>query len=269
MPNIETAEALAAKPTLPEPSTTLAERLSVVEERDLARCAQVIREGGIVAFPFNGVFGLFGDIDNLPAAEAIIAVKKRPKERKLLAVSTPESIEAYTDLSRTNYSRESLIALWKDIHALGIILPASTHAPYHLTVGEDMIDRTILTIWTEYTPLRTMIEHCYRMGGRGLVGTSANKFGEATHFDPDSIWEDFKTDLRAVVVDRFDELPPNRKKSTSIIDLTNDHPRLHREGNVSEVEIRAALKRHNFPELVIGRDVIVVRGRDENSTLRR
>lgn len=268
MIDIETAEARAAKITASERPTILAERLSV-EKGNLARCAGIIREGGIVAFPFNGVFGLFGDIDNLHAVEAIIAAKKRPKEKKLVAVSTPENVEAYSDLSRINYSRESLIALWKDIHALGIILPASTHAPYHLTVGEDMMDRTILTIWTEYSPLRTMIEHCYSMGSRGLVGTSANKFGEATHFDPDSLWEDFKTDVKAVVVERFEELPLHRRKSTSIIDLTNDHPRLYREGNVSEDEIRQALERHNFPELVVGRDVITVRGRAEISSSKR
>lgn len=244
----------------PDRRVTYAPRLLASDMEHLRRVAEIIRDGGIVAFPFNGIFGLFGDIDNLHAAEAMIEAKGRPRDRKLIAVSTPETIDQHADLDRIGHLKHNLVALWKDIHALGIILPASTYAPYHLTVGEGL-DRTILTIWTEYPSLRTMIERFHSLGGRGLIGTSANKSGEPTHFDPDSLYLDFKTDVQAVVYDRFDHLPLQRKKSTTIIDLTNHSPRLHREGNVSEEEVRQALRKHGFPELVVGRDVITVRGR--------
>lgn len=237
-----------------------ASRFEAANRLHLVRVAEIIRDGKIVAFPFNGVFGLFGDIDNIRAAEAIIVAKNRPKDKKLIAVCTPETIDQHSDLSRTRYPKEQLIALLSDIHALGVILPASTRAPYHLTVGEGM-ERTMLTIWTEYSPLRTMIEHLHALGGRGLVGTSANKSGEATHFDPDSLYADFRGNVQAVVYDRFDELPLYRRKSTTIIDLTSCYPRLHREGNVPEAELREVLQRHGFPELRVGRDVITVRGR--------
>lgn len=239
---------------------TDASKLNVNRREHLEKVAEIIKGGGIVAFPFNGVFGLFGDIDDIRAAEAIIEAKGRPKNRKLIAVSTPERIDQFTDLNRTGYSKEGLVALMSGVHALGVILPASTHAPDHLVVGEG-IDRTILTIWTEYFPLRTMIEHFYSLGGRGLIGTSANKSGEATHSDPDSLYLDFRNNVQAVVYDYFGHLPIERRKSTTVIDLTNDHPRLHREGNVSELEVKDALAKHGFPELHIGRDVITVRGR--------
>ncbi|OGE64858.1 hypothetical protein A3I48_02760 [Candidatus Daviesbacteria bacterium RIFCSPLOWO2_02_FULL_36_7] len=237
-----------------------AEKLKTTEPDHLIRVAEMIREGGIVAFPFNGIYGLFGDIDNVDVVEDIVTAKNRPKDKKLIAVTTPETIDMHSDLARTKYPKEQIANLLKDIYALGVILPASTRAPYHLVIG-DGIDRTLLTIWTEYPPLRTMIEHLYILGGRGLVGTSANKSGEATHFNPDSLYLDFGTNVRAVVYDYFDHLSAQRRKSTTIIDLTNNYPRLHREGNVSEEEIREALKRHNFPELKVGRDVIEVRAR--------
>lgn len=247
-----------AEPEMPHSSAL---KLDASDLAHLRQTAEIIKQGGIVAFPFNGIFGLFGDIDNIQAAEAIIIAKGRPKDKKLIAVTTPEAIDQHADLGRTRYPKEGLVALMRNIHALGVILPASTHAPYHLTVGEGM-ERTILTIWTEYLPLRTMVEHFFSLGGRGLVGTSANKSGEATHFDPDNLYNAFQGDMKAVIYDRFDHLPPVRRKSTSIIDLTNHQPRLHREGNVSEDEIRQALQRHNFPELVVGRDVISVRSRE-------
>ncbi len=237
-----------------------ARKLSVAEPEHLVQTAAIIREGGIVAFPFNGVFGLFGDIDNAATAEAIIEAKDRPKDRKLIAVCTPETIDQLADLSRIRIPTERLIALWRDIHALGMILPASSQSPSHLVVGEGT-DSTILNIWTEYLPLRTMMGHYYSLGGRGLVGTSANKGGEATHFDPDSLYIEFRSNVEAVIYDHFDHLPIQRRRSTTIIDLTNHRPRLHREGNVSETELREALRRHNFPELWVGRDVISTRGR--------
>lgn len=249
---------------LPDRGVIYAPKFDAANKLHLITVAEIVRDGGIVAFPFNGIFGLFGDIDNIQASESIIAAKNRPKDRKLISVCTPETIDVHSDLTRTRYPKEQLVALLRDIHALGLILPASTRAPYHLTVGEG-IDRTMLIIWTEYPPLRTMVEHFGSLGGRGLVGTSANKTGEATHFDPDNLYGDFKSDVQAVVYDRFDHLPVHRKKSTTILDLTNHRPRLHREGNVPEDELREALRRHGFPELQVGRDVITVRGRTTTS----
>lgn len=239
---------------------TYASKLLAADVEHIRRVAEIIRDGGIVAFPFNGVFGLFGDVDNLHAVEAIIEAKGRPRDRKFIVVSTPETIDQHTDLDRTSHSKDNLVALWKGVHALGIILPASTRAPYHLTIGEGL-ERTILTIWTEYPPLRSVVENFHSLGGRSLIGTSANKSGEPTHFDPDNLYLDFNTNVQAVVYDRFDHLPPQRKKSTTIIDLTNRSPRLYREGNVSEDELRQALRKYGFPELVVGRDVITVRSR--------
>lgn len=246
--------------SLEQESRTSAEKLSVHESAHLKRTVEIIRAGGIVAFPFNGVFGLFGDWDNPNAAQAIIDAKNRPQDKKLIAVCTPERVVLYTDFDKVPYPKDNITALWRSIHALGIILPASSDSPKDLKVTGDN-QETLLTIWTEYSPLRITMDYFHQLGGRGLVGTSANKSGEATHFDPDKLWSDFYQDVQAIVFDRFDHLPEHRRKSTSIIDLTGQRPRLHREGNVSEDEIREALRRHNFPELMIGSDVIVVKGR--------
>lgn len=244
-----------------EKMVTITERLSAHKDSDLRRAAEIIKSGEVIAAPFNGVFGLFGDVDNIKAAEEIIRVKERPKDKKLIIVPTPERIHEFVDFSRIpHYPKERVIQLWKTVHALGIIFPASTHAPYHLTIGEGM-ERTILAIWTEYKPLRSLMQHAHKLGVRGLVGTSANKSGQGTHFKAEELWNEFRNDVRAVVVDNFDHLPEFRKKSTSVIDLTEEVPRLHREGNVSEDELRGALAQNNFPDLITLRDVITVRQR--------
>lgn len=235
-----------------------AERLSVHNIKDLKRAAEIMKAGGIVALPFNGIFGLFGDMDNREAAEKIINAKNRPRDKKLIIVSDPDHIEEIANVKKVQFPKEKIVALWRSIHALGIILPASTTAPYHL-VARDEID-TVLPIWTQYEPLIKVMGHLRKLGRRAFVGTSANKSGQTTQYRFDSLWRDFSCDVEAIVEADFSYLSPDRFKSTTVIDLTNSHPRLHRLGNVDEEELREALTKNGFPELVVLRDVIQVRG---------
>lgn len=234
--------------------------LNAHQETDIKEVAAIIKKGGIVAFPFNGIYGLFGDADNARAAQKIIVAKNRPKDKKLILVSPPEYIHEHVDLNKFHHKKENLISLWKNIHALGIILPAAKTAPKHLVINEE-ID-TILTIWTEYMPIRQLVEEFRSLGGRALVGTSANKNGQPTHYAVESLTKDFQKEVNIIVSDNFDHLPVIRRKSTTVIDLTNGSPVLHRLGNVEEKELKKALKVNGFPKLQVLRDVIFVRPRD-------
>lgn len=239
-----------------------AEKLSVENDLHLKRTAEIIKSGGIVAFPFNGIYGLFGDINNHKSAKAIIKAKKRPKDKNLIVVSHPEYLDTHVDFSKLKYSKNMLSSLWSKLHALGIILPASEKVPKHL-IKRAGSKKTVLIIWTEYAPLRRMLNYFRELGGEALVGTSANKSGTSTHINPDELWNEFASDVDAVIVDHFDDLPLHRKKSTSIIDLTGDEPYFRRSGNVSYEEIQQALIEGGFPQLKFEKEIIQVIGRLE------
>ncbi len=238
----------------------IAEKLDYTKPSDMEKAAGMVVNGEVIAFPFNGIFGLFGDIDNPTVAAKIANAKERPLDKKHVVTYLPEYIEEIADVTRMHISKDILRQLWKvDLHALGAILPASTHAPHHLISGEDP-NASILSIWTEYPPIRRLSEEVRHLGGRGLVATSANKKGLPTHWCFDELYEDFKREVSGIGYGDFSDLPEIRRKSTSILDFTNTIPRLHREGNVPEEELREALNRHNLI-LLIGRDVIEVRGK--------
>lgn len=245
---------------LPESRVFSALRLDAFDRLHLIRVAEIIKDGGIVAMHFNGPWGLFGAINNVSAAEAIIEAKKRPEDKKLIAVCTPENIGWHSDIRKTKYTEGQIVSLLCGVHALGVILPASPNAPAHLTVGEGQ-RKTLLTICTEYAPLRTLLGFLDTFGIKGLVGTSANKSGAATHIDADSVYAEFKTDVQAVVNDSSANLPLSRKMSTSLVDLTGYNPILRRLGNVTEDELRESLSKFGFPELEVGPDVVIVRAR--------
>lgn len=247
----------------------LAEKLDAGDLKDIFQAAELVAKGKIVAFPFNGIFGLFGRIDKEEVAERIMTVKNRSSEKTLVTVIMPELLASHTNLKMFPYDINQVRNLITSVHALGVIIPASKKVPRHLIKQDENsgLD-TLMTIWTEYRPLREFVQRLKVLGIKGLVATSANKSGEPAHVDPDELWEDFKSDLDAVVTADFKNLPKFRRKSTSIIDLTYRYvetgkivPKLFRLGNCSKEEISQALLDNGFSELFVNGTIKIVRSR--------
>ena len=234
--------------------------LSALQSADLARAAVILIRGGIVALPFNGIFALFGDLEQPHVHQRLLAIKGRLSDKRLAQVCLPEQAAELVDFSRACRPERDVLALWQEVHSLGLILPAnhrgvaiqertSTRAE---GTGQPT-DGTTLLVWTEYPPLRRVLEQFRALGGKALFGTSANKSGQPTSTTTREVWRDFFTNLDAIVADEFSDLPKHRRQSSSIVDLTGDRPRLHRAGSVSTTELNAALMLHGFGGLHIGR----------------
>jgi hypothetical protein len=64
-------------------------------EEDIAKAADVIKRGGLVAFPTETVYGLGGNALDPQAAKAIYAAKGRPSDNPLIVhVARAEDVEA-------------------------------------------------------------------------------------------------------------------------------------------------------------------------------
>ncbi len=236
-----------------------AHKLNAFKMEDISKAVDIIMHDGIIAFPFNGIYGLFGNVKSKRAAEKIYRAKNRPKDKKLIVVTPPEFITQYAKIDHLPFPHKELTSFWKEIHALGIILPSNDLLP--VTIEND---GTILTIWTEYEPLRNLFELFQQRGGTAFIGTSANKSGQATHFEVTTLWKDFAYDVDAIIEADFTHLTPERRKSTTVIDMTDHQPRLHRVGNVSRDELSAVMKNNNIPELADNEPLIIVQGREKS-----
>lgn len=232
-----------------------AESLRIDNLHHLKIASDHIKKGNIGAIAFNGIYGLFGDIDNLAVVQRIMEIKNRPKGKGLIATIAPEYLKEHVDFTRLLYSHEQIVELQKSLHALGLILPASNSAPNHLVSPEG---KTLLNIWTEYQPLRQIVELSRKLGIRGLVGTSANKSGQGTHYLTHELRSDLGTELDFIVAADFSNFPSDLQKSTSVVDLSGPKPRLHRIGNVPELTIKQKLSELNFPELIVDEEKLVI-----------
>jgi tRNA A37 threonylcarbamoyladenosine synthetase subunit TsaC/SUA5/YrdC len=152
-----------------------------------------------------------------------------------------------------NPTLPQLQALFEAVHAVGLILPVSPAAPPHLVQAG-----TILNVWTEQrpvSPLRELVLELRHCGGRALAGTSANESGRPTITDPVEATDVFADRVPLILLDSFEAVPPARRHSASIIDLTGPAPRLIREGGVSAAELRAELRRLDLGELTLASNV--------------
>ena len=71
---------------------------------DIKNAAEIIKQGGLVAFPTETVYGLGGDGTNPNAAKRIYEAKGRPSDNPLIIhIHTPEQAEEYANTNATYY----------------------------------------------------------------------------------------------------------------------------------------------------------------------
>ena len=70
----------------------------------VAECAEIIKNGGLVAFPTETVYGLGGSALDADAAKKIYAAKGRPSDNPLIIhVAKPEDAEKYCITNEAYY----------------------------------------------------------------------------------------------------------------------------------------------------------------------
>ena len=229
--------------------------MEVGEPGAIARAADALAAGELVVFPFNGIFVIVGDADDPAVPEKIAIAKQRPKAKGVALVCPPEALsEHVAPAAKLGWPLSLVQELYRAVHAVGVILPAaSSSAPAHVVQAA-----TILNVWTEQqprSPLRELVLELRRRGHRALAGTSANQSGQPTITDPALVTSVFAGRVPVIVLDTFTALPPVRRHSASIVDLTGPAPRLVREGSVAAAELRTALSRLGIGDLAVPANV--------------
>ena len=108
----------------------------VVQEDDLARAASILREGGLVVFPTETVYGLGGDATRDEAAKKIYAAKGRPSDNPLIIhIANPADAEAYAVTNELYYRLAKAFMPGP----LTVILPRRESIPTSTTGGLDSV----------------------------------------------------------------------------------------------------------------------------------
>lgn len=116
----------------------MASNLLPADASAIARAAQILRRGGLVAFPTETVYGLGADATNDKAVAAIFAAKQRPRFNPLIVhVRTLAQAESFVELNPA--ARKLAMVFWPG--PLTLVLPRKANAAISLlaSAGLDTI----------------------------------------------------------------------------------------------------------------------------------
>jgi len=188
---------------------------------------QVIRKGGVIAFPTSTLYGLGADANNPQAVERIFDIKGRQPHRPLLVLIRDRSY--LPELVREIPSKAVLLmeAFW----------PGGVTVVFH--AGERISSRLIgntgkIGIRVPKHPVAAAIVAQLESP---LTGTSANLSGREGCSDISCLEEQVSAQLDGVV----DAGPLKGGRGSTVIDVTIDPPRILREGTVSEHQILSVI----------------------------
>ncbi len=193
-------------------------------QQQIEKGIAILKQGGLVAFPTDTVYGLGAGAYLPQAVERVYQVKERPRNMPLPLL--------LADISQINEVAEPVSPLaWRLIHrflpgALTLVVPKSKAVPDILTP----INRGTIAIRIPAHPIPITL---IRGLGTPIVGTSANLSGQPSPLTADEVY--------AQLGDRIDLIIdggrcPGGKEST-IVDVTGLAPVILREGAISREEI--------------------------------
>jgi tRNA threonylcarbamoyl adenosine modification protein (Sua5/YciO/YrdC/YwlC family) len=182
--------------------------------RYLKMAAEVLRDGGLLIYPTDSVYGLGCDILNKNAVEKIYQCKGSDK-RKLLSFICPDlqGISQYAYVSNSAYKimRHLLPGPYT------FILNATRQVPRILLEKKKTVGIRV--------PDNAVCQGLLAAFGRPIISTSACLHDQDYLSDPEEIAATF-----AHLADLFLDAGPGGLEPSTIIDLTQDEPALVRQG---------------------------------------
>jgi L-threonylcarbamoyladenylate synthase len=191
----------------------------------------ILRQGGIVAYPTDTLYGLGASMTSHQAVERIYRVKRRRPDMALpLLVANVSQVEELTDVLPEIASK--LISRFLP-GALTIVLPASPSVPEIITAG----GRTVAVRIPAHPVPLALIEGI----GAPLVGTSANVSGRPSPLTAVEVYDQLDSEVDLII----DDGEPCPGTASTIVDVTGKVPVILREGAISREEIERVFPSSN------------------------
>ena len=191
----------------------------------ITRAAAILREGGIIAFPTDTVYGLGANVFLPQALEKVMDAKQRPDE-KSLPVLIADRDHLRKLVARVPPSAERLIeAFWPG--ALTIVLPMQPQL-------SPLLGESALAV---RQPNHAAIIALLEAAGFPLTGTSANRSGRPAATSAQEVREQLGNSVDMIL----DGGPASGNTPSTVIDCTIEPAQILREGALKRSALAAVL----------------------------
>lgn len=199
----------------------------------ITQAAARLRDGGVVAFPTETVYGLGADAGNPEAVRRVFEIKGRPADHPLI-VHLAEAAHAAAWAAEVPETARLLMArFWPG--PLTLVLPARDEVPREVTGGQDSV-----ALRAPSHPLAlSLLRALAGASGHpvGLAAPSANRFGQVS---PTEAWH-----VRASFGGQVDQVLDGGRcrygMESTIVSLLGERPRVLRPGALPISALREVL----------------------------
>ncbi|HEX7951663.1 MAG TPA: L-threonylcarbamoyladenylate synthase [Burkholderiales bacterium] len=198
-----------------------------VTDDEIEQAARILREGGLVAFPTETVYGLGGDASNPAAVRKIFAAKGRPADHPVIVhiADTSELKHWAADVPRAAW----LLAekFWPG--PLTLVLKRAARVSDLITGGQETVGLRV--------PSHPVARQLLKAFGGGIAAPSANRFGRLSPTTARHVREELGDAVDLVL----DGGASTVGIESTIVDLTRETPAVLRPGHISAQQIADTL----------------------------
>ena len=228
--------------------------------------AQALKNGALIAFPTETVYGLGADASNQKAVARIYEVKGRPQDHPLILHIASMSDINYWAEEISDYAMALARAFWPG--PMTLIFKRSAAAKDFVTGGQDTVGLRV----PDHSLALGLLQECKKIGVHAIAAPSANRFGHVSPTTAAAVQEEIGAYLSAQDL-ILDGGAAQVGLESTIIDCTGDAPKILRPGAItqemiekttglrvsestySDIRVSGSLEKHYAPNAQILLDV--------------
>jgi L-threonylcarbamoyladenylate synthase len=193
----------------------------------IAHAVEILRAGGVVAFPTETVYGLGADASNCAAVARIYALKGRPSHHPVIVhLGSAAQLEDWA-LAAPEPARLLARAFWPG--PLTLVLRRAPHVLDAVTGGQDTVALRV--------PQHPVAQALLQAFGGGVAAPSANRFGRVSATSARHVREEFGPEVACVL----DGGECAIGIESTIVDVSGPLPVLLRPGGIALETLERAL----------------------------
>lgn len=193
-------------------------KIQSLDDKELIKAAECIRDGGVIAYPTETLYGLGADALNEEAVKKIFKAKGRPDNKAITVITASKDISSYVE-EVTEEAQKLINEFWPGPLTLVLkkkdVIPEITSANLD-TIGIRMTSNEIA---------RKLVE----LSGTIITATSANISGGSSHDNIEGCIKDFNGKVNYIIGEEKKHIGIE----STIVDCTVTPPVVLRKGAVT------------------------------------
>jgi L-threonylcarbamoyladenylate synthase len=230
----------------------------------MSSAATSIKDGNLVAFPTETVYGLGADASHEEAVAKIYAAKGRPADHPLIVhISSMDGIGYWAD-EISEYAISLARAFWPG--PMTLICKRSSAAKDFVTGGQETVGLRV----PDHVVALALLDAAKQIGVQGIAAPSANRFGHVSPTTAEAVREELDQYLSPQDI-ILDGGPSQVGVESTIIDCTGNNPHILRPGAITqamieevtglkvtdaqnEIRVSGSLENHYAPQATVALD---------------